>query len=67
MMGQAIRAGTGLAEVLLDETELTALMKEYSDDFVTHHEMNEALLDNYLEGEEPDDGCAMEDFLFSFE
>jgi len=68
MMGQTIRAGTGLADILLDETELRHLMKEYKDDVVKSHPMNETVLVNYLEGdEEEEEACAYEDFLFSFE
>jgi DNA-directed RNA polymerase II subunit RPB1 len=67
MMGQTIRAGTGLADILLDDTELSTLMKDYSDDVVSHHEINETIIDHYLEGDEPDDECAMDNFLFSFE
>jgi DNA-directed RNA polymerase II subunit RPB1 len=70
MMGQKVRSGTGLADILLDEEELFQLLQEGESETMEYDMVDESTIDAYLEGEDihdEDDGCAFDDFKFSFE
>ena len=70
MMGQKVRAGTGLADILLDEDELFKLLQEGESETMEYDMVDESTIDAYLEGDDihdEDDGCALDDFKFSFE
>ena len=68
MLGQTIRSGTGLSNLLLDEDELMKLLSDKQLEEEEYHLLNEHTIGEYMEGEEiVDDGCDLDDFKFSFE
>ena len=69
MMGQKVRSGTGLADILLDEDELSHLLQETEAETIEYDMVDETNIHAYLEGDDlnDDDGCDLDDFKFSFE
>ena len=70
MMGQVIKSGTGLCDILLDEDKLMKQISEGPEDAPELYEtVDETNIHQLLatEEDEDDDGCALEDFKFSFE
>lgn len=71
MMGQVIKSGTGLCDILLDEDKLMKQISEGPEDapelYETVDETNIHQLLATVGEEDEDDGCALEDFKFSFE
>ena len=68
MLGQTIRSGTGLSNLLLDEDELMKLLSDKQLEEEEYQLLNEHTIGEYMEGEElEDDGCDLDDFKFSFE
>ena len=69
MMGQKVRSGTGMADILLDEEEFYHLIREENKAEAEYDGLNESTIDKYLEGKEIHEttGCATDDFKFSFE
>ena len=68
MLGQTIRSGTGLSNLLLDEDELLKLLANKQVEDEEFHLLNEHTIGDYMEGEETrEDGCDLDDFKFSFE
>ena len=69
MMGQIIKSGTGLCDILLDEDKLMENIESLSvtDEYEIVDESNiNDLLQNEVE-EDPDGNCDESDFKFSFE
>ena len=68
MLGQMIRSGTGMSQLLLDEEEFTTLLQESKSEADEFQQINEQNIDMYLTTEEDEDyECALDDFRFSFE
>ena len=68
MLGQTIRSGTGLSNILLDESELLHLLSEKQIEEDEFHVINEHNIGDYMKGEDlAEDGCDLDDFKFSFE
>ena len=73
MMGQVIKSGTGLCDILLDEDKLMKQISEGPEDAPELYEtVDETNIHQLLatvgeEEDQDDDGCALEDFKFSFE
>jgi len=69
MLGQRVKSGTGLSDILLDETAFYSHLQEQEQEF-QHEPINEYTIDTHLEGsddDDDDDGCDLDDFKFSFE
>ena len=70
MLGQLIRSGTGICDILLDEEKLISnisSMKEIGDDEDEFLEIDESNIDILLKDEDEQEMCADEDFKFSYE
>lgn len=68
MMGQVIRSGTGLCDILLDEEKMLSQITEEPDESEIFDEIDETNIHQLMEVEdEEDDDCALDDFKFSFE
>ena len=65
MLGQRIKAGTGLCEILLDEEKIYESFHSHDDEDTL--DIDEKNIDILLEGENDDDDCALNSFKFSFE
>ena len=69
MMGQIIKAGTGMCDIFLDEEKLISELSDISvteEDFVTVNNKNiNDLLKEDVIGEEEEDYCENDDFQFS--
>ena len=69
MMGQTIKAGTGMCDILLDEQKLIEEMQNISlttDDFISVTDTNiDNLLKDDSDEEEEDDFCSDENFELS--
>ena len=63
MLGQRIKSGTGLCEILLDEDKLFSSLTTTDEEFL---DVNEKNIDILLQGED-DEMCALNEFKFSFE
>jgi DNA-directed RNA polymerase II subunit RPB1 len=67
MMGQVIKSGTGMCDILLDEEKLISEMKSIDltkDDFI---EMDEQNIGSLLEDSDSDEYCSDESFGFSID
>ena len=68
MMGQVIRSGTGLCDILLDEDKMLSQLTEEPDEADLFDEIDDTNIHQLMDvGDKEDDECALEDFKFSFE
>ena len=67
MMGQTIKSGTGICDVLLDEEELLASMESIQLNEEEYHEVDENDINVLLDYAEDDGDCNDNNFKFSFE
>jgi len=68
MLGQQIKAGTGLSDIFLDETHLMEMLSSKASDDHDYGLLDEHSVEGYMMGEERNgDGCDLDDFRFSFE
>ncbi len=67
MMGQTIKSGTGMCDILLDEEELLASMESVKLNEDEYHEVDENDINVLLDYAEEEGPCNGEDFKFSFE
>ena len=67
MMGQVIRAGTGICDILLDEEKLQKqLLEKETDDY--YDDIDDKNIESYLsQTDDKDDYCNDEDFSFSID
>jgi DNA-directed RNA polymerase II subunit RPB1 len=68
MLGQMIRSGTGMSQVLLDEDEFMRQLQMTDSESHESQSVNETNIDMYLDPEEKEhEECGFDDFRFSFE
>ena len=68
MLGQMIRSGTGMSQILLDEDEFMRHLQESDRETFETQSVNETNIEMYLDPDELEhDECGYDDFRFSFE